>query len=207
VDREHLNEGQLDELIDDETGTAHPAERAHLQGCVQCRRALARARDAVRMLEYLPYRSPSPMFSVRVMRGVTVFKPPHLALLDSLEQLAPARGGLRFALASAAAVVAMALTSLFVWAGWRADQVAFAASLGIEQGRLAALNFAEQLAAALVGEPTMLMLGLRGAGSIWFMLSLLGACVLLSAMVLRAVARIASRASSGTGDTRTPGVE
>jgi hypothetical protein len=83
-----------------------------------------------------------------------------------------------------------------LWAASRVEQVFFLANLGVERGRLAALNGAEQMAVIIVGEPTMAMLGLTGTRGIWFTLGILGASALISTFGLRLFASAARRGRS-----------
>jgi hypothetical protein len=87
----------------------------------------------------------------------------------------------------------MILTGALVWLGTRADAVQFVANLTFTRLANAAVSGAEDASVAIVGEPTLGMLGLSGARGIWFTLWLLCSCVFVAGFCLRLIASAARR--------------
>jgi len=193
VDREHLTQHDIDNLLDQEQGQEQTAARSHLEGCADCRAAYDRGRHVVLLIEQLPYRAPSLGFSSVVMARVTIHEPFHVSIVDAIQRLAPRSPGLRVALGGAAAMIGLLVTSALVWMGTRATALQFVANITIERVASAALSGAEDATVAIVGEPTLAMLGLQGVRGIWFTLWLLCSCAFVAAFGLRLLANAARR--------------
>jgi hypothetical protein len=167
VDR-HLLPEEIDLLLDGEVGFGTPPLKAHVRGCAVCSRELESARVLVRTLEHLPHIAPSPLFAGRVMSRVQLFVPWHVALLDTVRGLVPQSRPLRVAAGAVFATMAIALTTVSLWAFTRIDAVLFTADLVVDRARSAALGALGDALSALLGNAARPLLaggalGLAGA--------------------------------------------
>ena len=148
----HLLPEEIDLLLDGEVGFGTPPLKAHVRSCAVCTKELEGARALVRQLEHLPHIAPSPLFAIRVMEGVQLFVPWHVALLDSFRAFIPQSRALRVAAAGMFASIAIVLTVVSAWVFTRIDAVMFTADLVLDRMRSAALGALGTGISTLYGE-------------------------------------------------------
>jgi hypothetical protein len=187
VDR-HLLPDEIDLLLDGEVGFGTAPLKAHVRGCAHCRAELDTARALVRELEHLPLFTPSPLFATRVMSQVQVFVPWHVALLDGVRSLIPRSPGLRWAVGSGLATVAVLLTVISAWALTRIDSVVFAADMVLDRARAGAMGALATAVSALFGEAALQALHASGPAGLAAALALLLVAAIVATTALRVVA-------------------
>lgn len=172
----HLLPEEIELLADGEESPLAVGRRGHLAECDECRLEVEMAESIGRMLDRLPHAVPSPGFSNRVMAQVQVFEPWHVALLDMLRRLIPASTPVRTLVAGGAAVTAVTITAIAVWASLRADLVAYAFRLALARAETAIVTGGGSLVSDLFGEAALEALRNGGTTTV-----ALGIAVLLTA--------------------------
>lgn len=193
MNHRHLLPDEIDQLLDDEVGFGAAPLKAHVAECDVCRDAVAHARSVTDLIEKLPHLAPSHRFSERVMAGVPVFVPWHVAARDSIAEWIPAAGRSRKVALVVGAVVAGVLTLATVALATQSDLLVFAADVAIDRVRDLAVTGGSNVVVSLFGEQAFNAVAQRGT----FGIALAGALLLLGTGAalasLRALAASARR--------------
>jgi len=135
MNHRHLLPNEIDLLLDREVGFGVAPLKAHLENCVECRTQLDDARVIVDALDDLPRFAPAPSFSNRVMAGVQVVEPWHVALTAAAVRLVPKSTTMRVVMAASASVIAVGVSSAAVLLAFRADVAMYLAGLADQRLR------------------------------------------------------------------------
>jgi hypothetical protein len=165
---------------------------AHVRECAECRAALEDARVVVAELERLPRIAPQPAFADRVMAGVHVYVPWHVAARDAaltaVRPLAPRSQPVRVLLGAATLSVAAIVTAASIWLFGHLDAALFFAGVVRERVLQIGSAIGSAVATTLFGAPTATALA-RGSSAVLFATVLMYALALLAAaLLLRTVA-------------------
>lgn len=194
MNHRHLLPNEIDLLLDGEVGFGVAPLKAHVGDCAECRARLKAASAIVDALDDLPRFAPAPSFANRVMAGVQVVEPWHVAVVGAAGRLVPKTTPMRAVMAVSASVVALGVSSATVWLAFRADVALYLAGLADQRVReLATTGFAS-FARTVLGAGALDAIGTQGPVA----LAIGGAVVLVAAgsaaLGLRAVASASRRA-------------
>ena len=194
MNHRHLLPNEIDLLLDGEVGFGVAPLKAHVDDCAECRARLEAARLIVDALDDLPRFAPAPSFANRVMAGVQVVEPWHVAVLAGANRLVPKTTPMRIIMGASASVIALGISSAAVWLAFRADVAMYLAGLADQRLReLATAGFAS-FAQSVLGDGAVEAVGTQGSTA----LAVGGAVVLVAAgsaaLGLRAVASASRRA-------------
>lgn len=192
----HLLPEEIDLLLDNEEGFGVAPLRGHLESCASCQASYRELERLVFALEGLSHHHPAPLFAERVMTGVEVYQPWHVAARDFAGGLIPKSSAGRVLAAGAGAGIATAMTAGLMWVGQRADAVLFVGNFGLQKLREAAVSGAVEVAQAIAGPSAAATI--QGAGTMG-VVATVGAglvSVAVAAMGVKAVASAARRRRS-----------
>ena len=188
----HLLPDEIDQLLDGEVGFGVAPLQAHVRECAQCQAALADGRIVVDALEGLSRFAPSPEFANRVMAGVEVYEPWHVAARDAVaaaaQPLAPRSKPVRVLIGSAAAGIAALVTAASLYLAGHLDALVFfagvvrARALGMASSALSAVS------AVLIGRPAGDVLSRGSIAVLAATVLLYGVGVVAAILVVRAAA-------------------
>lgn len=147
----HLLPNEIDLLLDEETGFGVQPLREHVRGCAECRARLAEAQGVADALAELPHLAPRYDLADRVMAGVPVFVPWHVAARDAVLQWVPTGPLARAAAALIVAVAGSLVTGLTLWIATRGDLLAMLTGLVGEGARQAVADTAGDVVVAVFG--------------------------------------------------------
>ncbi|MBI3790486.1 MAG: hypothetical protein HY275_06375, partial [Gemmatimonadetes bacterium] len=147
----HLEPADIELLLDDEHATAAAPLAAHVARCDACRAAVEEARFVAEMLSTAPHLKPTREFTDRIMGGVQVSSPWHVAVGDSVRAVVPEKGAARTGLLVGAVLAGLLTTAGAVWVALRADQAAVVAGILADRGRALGLRVANEVAGGLFG--------------------------------------------------------
>jgi len=190
----HLLPNEIDLLLDSEVGFGLAPLRAHVDTCSECRRHLDDARVVVDALDALPRFAPAPSFAPRIMAGVQVVEPWHVALVATAKRLAPRSAPMRAVMAVSAGVLALGISSAAVWLSFRTDVAVYLGGLVNERLRAVLVTGLTDAVRGLFGDGALAAFSSQGSNAL-----LLGAVVLVAAGAsaafgLRALATASRRA-------------
>ncbi len=148
---QHLEPADIELLIDDEQSPGAASLAAHAARCDTCRAAVDEARFVAEMLSTAPHLKPTREFTERVMGGVQVSSPWHVAVADSVRSVVPDKGATRTSMLVAATFAGLLTTAGVVWVALRADQVAVFAGLVADRGRTVGTRVLNDVAGAMFG--------------------------------------------------------
>jgi hypothetical protein len=184
----HLNQDEIDLLLDGEVGFGVTPLKAHVRRCTQCQAELEEARALTTALEHLPHFSPSPLFAERVMSRVQVFEPAHVAATDVVRRWLPQSRPARILAGVGAGAVGLVLSFVTLWLGARIDVLVFLGNLVAERaGRIVATALSDTIGAAF-GQPALDALRASGTAGLALALAALLAAIAVAAVGLRAAA-------------------
>ncbi len=178
MNHRHLLPDEIDLLLDDEVGFGVTPLRAHIRECARCRALVDEARVAVDALEAVPHFAPSHLFADRVMAGVPVFVPWHVAARDSAERWLPQARRTRYIVAGLATSVASLVTLAILWVATQTDALVLATGAAGGELRSVAMDAGQRALAAIFGEQALRLV--QGAGPLG-MAAALGILVLATA--------------------------
>jgi hypothetical protein len=178
MNHRHLLPDEIDLLLDDEVGFGVTPLRAHIRECARCRALVDEARVAVDALEAVPHFAPSHLFADRVMAGVPVFVPWHVAARDSAERWLPQARRTRYIVAGLATSVASLVTLAILWVATQTDALVLATGAAGGELRSVAMDAGQRALAAIFGEQALRLV--QGAGPLG-MAAALGIIVLATA--------------------------
>jgi hypothetical protein len=147
----HLAPADIELLIDDEQAAAAAPLAAHAARCDTCRAAVEEARFVAEMLSTAPHLKPTREFTERVMGGVQVSSPWHVAVADSVRSVVPDKGATRTSMMVAAVLAGLVTTGGVVWLALRADQAAIFAGVVADRGRTVGMRALNEVAGAMFG--------------------------------------------------------
>ena len=182
MNHRHLLPDEIDLLLDDEVGFGVTPLRAHIRECARCRALVDEARVAVDALEAVPHFAPSHLFSDRVMAGVPVFVPWHVAARDAAERWLPQARRTRYIVAGLATSVASLVTLAILWVATQTDALVLATGAAGGELRSVAMDAGQRALAAIFGEQAFRLV--QGAGP-------LGIAVALGILVLATAGSVA----------------
>lgn len=159
---QHLEPADIELLIDDEGATVAAPLAAHAARCDACRAAVEEARFVAEMLSTAPHLKPTREFSERVMGGVQVSSPWHVAVVDSVRAAVPQPGATRTGMLVAATLAGLVTTAGVVWIALRADQASVVAGFVAERGRMVGMRLAHEVAGGLFGPTAVELLRTHG---------------------------------------------
>jgi hypothetical protein len=162
MNHRHLLPDEIDLLLDDEVGFGVTPLRAHIRECARCRALVDEARVAVDALEAVPHFAPSHLFADRVMAGVPVFVPWHVAARDAAERWLPQARRTRYIVAGLATSVASLVTLAILWVATQTDALVLATGAAGGELRSVAMDAAQRALAAIFGEQALRLV--QGAG-------------------------------------------
>ena len=108
-------------------------------------------RAVARKLDALPHFTPRLGFSDRVMTGVQVIEPWHVALLASAERFVPASTPLRVLAVGGASIAAAMISASALWLAFSADLAAWTYGVAIDRGREGFVAALSEVASAALG--------------------------------------------------------
>lgn len=190
----HLLPNELDLLLDGEVGFGVAPLREHVDDCDDCRARLDAARAVVNALDALPRFAPAPSFSERVMSGVHIVEPWHVALADAARRLVPQTAPMRVVMATSAGLVAIAVSSAAVWLSLRTDVALYAGTLVADRMRETVGTALAAAARSVLGPGAADALAAYGPVAIGVGAGIVGVAALVTMVGLRAVAASARRA-------------
>ena len=158
----HLEPADIELLIDDEQSPGAAPLAAHAARCDSCRAAVLEARFVAEMLSTAPHLKPTREFTERVMGGVHVSAPWHVAVGDTMRAVVPESGAARVTMGIAAALAGIVSTAGVVWVALRADQAAVVTSLAAERGGALVLRVANDVAGGVFGPTAVELLRTHG---------------------------------------------
>lgn len=162
MNHRHLLPDEIDLLLDDEVGFGVTPLRAHIRECARCRALVDEARVAVDALEAVPHFAPSHLFADRVMAGVPVFVPWHVAARDAAERWLPQARRTRCIVAGLATSVASLVTLAILWVATQTDALVLATGAAGGELRSVAMDAGQRALAAIFGEQALRLV--QGAG-------------------------------------------
>jgi hypothetical protein len=162
MNHRHLLPDEIDLLLDDEVGFGVTPLRAHIRECARCRALVDEARVAVDALEAVPHFAPSHLFADRVMAGVPVFVPWHVAARDAAERWLPQARRTRYIVAGLATSVASLVTLAILWVATQTDALVLATGAAGGELRSVAMDAGQRALAAIFGEQALRLV--QGAG-------------------------------------------
>ena len=162
MNHRHLLPDEIDLLLDDEVGFGVTPLRAHVRECARCRALVDEARVAVDALEAVPHFAPSHLFADRVMAGVPVFIPWHVAARDAAERWLPQAPRTRYIVAGLATSVASLVTLAILWVATQTDALVLATGAAGGELRGVAMDAGQRALAAIFGEQALRLV--QGAG-------------------------------------------
>ncbi len=187
----HLLPNEIDLLLDEETGFGVQPLREHVRACAECRARLAEAQEVAGALAELPHLAPRFDLANRVMTGVPVFVPWHVAARDAVRQWVPTGPLARAAAALIVAVAGSLVTGLTLWIATRGDLLAMLTGLVGEGARQAVADAAGDVVVAVFG-PQVLQ-AVQAVGPIGIAMAAVGFVI----ASLATVAGLRSIATSG----------
>ncbi len=146
MNHRHLLPDEIDLLLDDEVGFGVTPLRAHVRECARCRALVDEARVAVDALEAVPHFAPSHLFADRVMAGVPVFVPWHVAARDAAERWLPQARRTRYIVAGLATSVASLVTLAILWVATQTDALVLATGAAGGELRSVAMDAGQRAA-------------------------------------------------------------
>jgi hypothetical protein len=182
MNHRHLLPDEIDLLLDDEVGFGVTPLRAHVRECARCRALVDEARVAVDALEAVPHFAPSHLFTDRVMAGVPVFVPWHVAARDAAERWLPQARRTRYIVAGLATSVASLVTLAILWVATQTDALVLATGAAGGELRSVAMDAGQRALAAIFGEQAFRLV--QGAGP-------LGIAIALGILVLATAGSVA----------------
>lgn len=148
---QHLEPADIELLIDDEPSPGAAPLAAHAAQCDTCRAAVDEARFVAEMLSTAPHLKPTREFTERIMGGVQVSSPWHVAVADSVRSVVPDKGATRTSMLVAATFAGLLTTAGVVWVALRADQAAVFAGLVADRSRTVGMRALNEMAGAMFG--------------------------------------------------------
>ncbi len=148
---QHLEPADIELLIDDEQSPGAAPLAAHAARCDTCRTAVEEARFVAEMLSTAPHLKPTREFSERVMGGVQVSSPWHVAVTDSVLSVVPDKGAKRTGVMVAAVLAGLVTTAGVVSVALRVDQAMVFAGLVADRGRSVGMRVINDVAGAMFG--------------------------------------------------------
>lgn len=189
----HLLPNEIDLLVDGDVGFGVAPLRAHVRQCAECRARVDEERELVDALETLPHLAPSPLFAERVMAGVHIVEPWHVAARDTARRLVPRSLPARAAVMVAAASASVVLTVVSLWIATRLDLLAFVSGAAVEQGRLAVASVLEAIVGTAFGPEAAAFVQATGTIGLAITLLLLVAAATAAVIGVRRLAVASSR--------------
>ena len=193
MNHRHLLPDEIDLLLDDEVGFGVTPLRAHIRECARCRALVDEARIAVDALEAVPHFAPSHLFADRVMAGVPVFVPWHVAARDAAERWLPRARRARFIVGGLATSVASIITIAILWVATQTDALVLASGAAGAQLRSVGMDAARRALAAIFGEQALSLVQGTGTVGLAAAVLILGLATAGSVAGLRALALASSR--------------
>lgn len=193
MNHRHLLPDEIDLLLDDEVGFGVTPLRAHVRECAQCRALVDEARITVDALEAIPHFAPSHLFADRVMAGVPVFVPWHVAARDAAERWLPQGRRARYVVAGLATSFASLVTVAILWVATQTDALVLATGAAGDQLRGLAMDAGRDALSAVFGAQAVHFVRGAGAAGIAGAVLLLGLTTVGSVVGLRALALASSR--------------
>jgi hypothetical protein len=193
VNHRHLLPDEIDLLVDGEVGFGVAPLKAHVAECELCRAELDDARVVAETLDRLPHFAPSPAFAQRVMSGVQVFVPWHVAARESAQRLVPVSGRLRAAAGFLAIGTGGLLTLATLWLVARWDILVYVSGVAFERTRLVAVQTLGDLVATVFGAAALDALRTGGLGAAAMGLALLATTAGIAILALRRLVTVTAR--------------
>ncbi len=193
MNHRHLLPDEIDLLLDDEVGFGVTPLRAHVRECARCSALVDEARVAVDALEAVPHFAPSHLFTDRVMAGVPVFVPWHVAARDAAERWLPQARRTRYIVAGLATSVASLVTLAILWVATQTDALVLATGAAGGELRSVAMDAGQRALAAIFGEQALRLIESAGSLGVAAALGILVLATAGSVAGFRALALASSR--------------
>lgn len=190
----HLLPNEIDLLLDSEVGFGLTPLRAHTDTCGECRQRLDDARVVVNALDALPRFAPAPSFAPRVMAGVQVVEPWHVALAATARRLVPRSAPMRAVMTASAGVLALGISSAAVWLSFRTDVAVYIGGLAADRLRTALTTGLADAVRSLFGDGALAAFSSQGSTALVVGAVVLAAAGASAALGLRALAAASRRA-------------
>lgn len=190
----HLLPTEIDLLLDGEVGFGVAPLREHVEACDECRREFETARSVIGTLDTLPRFAPAPSFADRVMNGVQIVEPWHVAIADTARRLVPRSAPLRVVMATTAGLIGIALSSAAVWLAFRTDVALYAGGLIADRLRQTVGGALTAVGRDLLGPGASDAVAAWGPGAIGAGVAIVVTTAIATAVALRAAAASARRA-------------
>lgn len=151
----HIQQEEIDLILDGDEGFATHPRRKHLEGCADCRAALDRAREVNALLECLPHMPPRPDFAASVMARVQVFEPWYVTLADSIRQTIPKRGPWRVATSLGLGGAALSVSAIAIWVALKIDLAVYAVQLAGTRLQSASVSAVGSVVSTMFGDQAL----------------------------------------------------